>query len=189
MIMRAKLSLGSAVMATIVLAIVASIHAQQAAPTRTQAGTPLTAQDFLDIQQLVARYAYAMDSGADNGFAYADLFTLDGEFVSPTGTIKGREALAAAGRSGFVNGHKPANGVSHFIVNNVVTPSAEGATGKQYVVLVNIGEDDKPGGSFSDVGGHYEDVYVKTSQGWKFKRREFVSMKFERRPPAGNAAR
>jgi hypothetical protein len=187
--MKARMSLGLAGIAMTVLTIVASIHAQQPAPARTQARPQLTAQDYLDIQQLVARYAYAMDSGADNGFAYADLFTPDGEFMAPGGTIRGREALAEAGRSGFVNGHKPAHGVSHFIVNNVVTASAEGATGKQYVVLVNIGEDDKPGGSFSNVGGHYEDVYVKTAQGWKFKRREFVPMKFERRPPAGDAAR
>jgi hypothetical protein len=151
------------------------------ASPRAQIAAKLTAQDYLDIQQLVARYAYAMDSGADNGFAYADLFTADGEFVSPSGTIKGREALAEAGRAGFVNGHKPVLGVSHFIANNVVTPSAQGATGKQYVVLVNIGDTDKPGGSFSDVGGHYEDAYVKTAQGWKFKRREYVPMKFERR--------
>jgi len=159
------------------VASVALVFALGGSP-RAQNAAKLSAQDYLDIQQLVARYAYAMDSGSDNGFAYADLFTADGEFVSPAGTIKGREALAEAGRSGFVNGHKPTTGVSHFIVNNVVTPSAQGATGKQYVVLVNIGENDKPGGSFSDVGGHYEDVYVKTAQGWKFKRREFVPMKF-----------
>ena len=187
--MTAKLSLGSAVIALSAFALVVAIHAQQTTLPRAQAARQLVAQDFLDIQQLVARYAYAMDSGADRGFAYADLFPPDGEFVSPAGTIRGREALAEAGRSGFVNGHKPASGVSHFIVNNVVTPSAEGATGKQYVVLVNIGEDDKPGGSFSDVGGHYEDVYIRTAQGWKFKRREFVPMKFERRPAAGNAGR
>src|SRR5262245_63320914 len=96
---KARASLGSARMAMIVLTIVASLHAQQAAPARTQARPPLTAQDYLDIQQLVARYAYAMDSGADNGFAYADLFTPDGEFVAPGGTIRGREALAEIGRA------------------------------------------------------------------------------------------
>src|SRR5207244_2064064 len=114
MTMKARWSLHLAGTAMIVVAFVTSSHAQQATRAPTAERTQLTAQDYLDIQQLVARYAHAMDSGADNGFAYADLFTLDGEFVSPTGTIRGREALAEAGRSGFVNGHKPANGVSHF---------------------------------------------------------------------------
>jgi hypothetical protein len=153
---------------------------------KTSPRASLTPQDYLDLQQLVNRYAYAMDSAADDGKSYADLFTEDGEFVAPGGTTKGRAGLAELGRAGFVNGHKPANGVAHFIMNHVVEPAPGGASGKAYVVLVNIGEDGKPGGQFSDIGGHYEDQYVKTAQGWKFKRREFVPMKPERRA-AGTA--
>ena len=147
-------------------------------------GPALTPQDYLDIQQLVARYAHAMDTGADNGNAYADLFAADGEFVGPAGpATRGHDALAALGRTGFVDGRKPALGVSHFIMNHVIEPAAGGATGKAYVVLVNIGEGGKPGGEWSNTGGHYEDVYVKTAQGWKFKRREYIPMKSERRAP------
>ena len=170
------------------LAAVGPARAQESgrrAPAKVAALAP---QDYLDIQQLVARYAFALDSGADGGNAYADLFTPDGEFVLPTGPIRGRAALAEFGRSGFVDGHKPANGVSHFIMNHVIDPAPGGASGKEYVVLVNIGEGDKPGGEFSSVGGHYEDAYVKTSRGWKFQRREFIAMKAERRtPPAARA--
>jgi SnoaL-like domain len=150
-------------------------------------GPALTPQDYLDIQQLVARYAHAMDTGADNGNAYADLFAADGEFVGPAGpATRGHDALAALGRTGFVDGRKPALGVSHFIMNHVIEPAAGGATGKAYVVLVNIGEGGKPGGEWSNTGGHYEDAYVKTAQGWKFKRREYIPMKSERRA-AGTA--
>jgi hypothetical protein len=159
------------------LAMVGVAYAQDGARRTSTKAAALTPQDYLEIQQLVARYAYALDTGADNGNAYADLFAPDGEFVLPTGPMKGREALSAFGRSGFVDGHKPANGVAHFIMNHVVEPSPEGATGKEYVVLVNIGEGGKPGGEFSNIGGHYEDVYVKTAQGWRFKRREFIQMK------------
>ena len=35
----------------------------------------LSALDQIEIQQLVWKYAYALDTGADNGYAYADLFT------------------------------------------------------------------------------------------------------------------
>ena len=53
-------------------------------------GGTLTAADYVEIQQLVSRYGYAVDTHADNGYAYADLFTVDGMF----GKTKGRDALA-----------------------------------------------------------------------------------------------
>jgi hypothetical protein len=176
----------SALIAVLATVLAASGHAYA---QKKAAGPALTTQDYLDIQQLVARYAHAMDTGADNGNAYADLFAADGEFVPPTGpATRGHDALAALGRTGFVDGHKPALGVSHFIMNHVIEPAAGGATGKAYVVLVNIGEGGKPGGEWSNTGGHYEDVYVKTAQGWKFKRREYIPMKSERRAPGTPSA-
>jgi hypothetical protein len=42
---------------------------------------PLTTLDIIEIQQLAIRYAYGLDSGADDGHMYADVFTPDGEFV------------------------------------------------------------------------------------------------------------
>jgi hypothetical protein len=165
---------------TLVLGLMAAIVSAQS--NRAPGKTTLTPQDYLDIQQLVSRYAYALDTGADNGYAYADLFAPDGEFVGGPGSTKGREALAGLGRLGFVDGQKPAHGVAHFIMNHMIQPSPEGAVGKQYLVLVNIGEGGKPGGEFSNIGGHYEDVYTKTSQGWRFKRREFIPNRSEPRP-------
>ena len=53
---------------------------------------------------------------------------------------------------------------------------AGGAIGKEYVVLVNFGTDDKPGGEFSTIGGHYEDVYVKTPAGWRCKRPQLTRL-------------
>ena len=135
--------------------------------------TVLTPQDQIDIQQLVARYAFAYDSGADSCFAFADLFTPDGEFVGTRGHAKGRGPLAEYCRGG----HKPTIGISHFIMNHVIEPSTDGATGKQYLVVANIGENNQPGGQWSNTGGHYEDVYAKTAQGWRFKRREFIPVK------------
>jgi hypothetical protein len=174
----------NALLAALVIGLVAGggVLAQK------KAGATLTPQDYLDIQQLVAKYAYAMDTGADNGNAYADLFAADGAFILAAESTRGHDALAALGRSGFVDGHKPATGASHFILNHVIEPAAGGATGKAYVVLVNIGEGGKPGGEWSNTGGHYEDAYVKTTQGWKFKRREYIPMNLERRAPAAAGA-
>jgi hypothetical protein len=142
----------------------------------------LTAQDRLDIQILVSKYAYALDTGADNGYMYADLFAPDGEFVGENGSTKGRDALAGLGRLPFIDGHKPTYGVAHFVMNHVIEPSQQGATGKAYMILVRIGENNQPGGEFSNIGGHYEDVYTKTPQGWRFRRREFIPVKAN--PPA-----
>ena len=145
---------------------------------RGQQTTPkaptLTAMDYVEIKQLVVRSAYAMDTSADNGYAYADLFTPDGEFVRPS--AKGREQLAALARGGT---RGPAY-AHQYLMNHIIQPSTEGAVGKQYVVELDI-NDDPPsrhlngrtewemvgtkGGEVSATGGHYEDVYVKTPQG------------------------
>lgn len=41
----------------------------------------LTALDYIEIRQLASRYAYAVDSGAENGNVYASLFAPDGAFA------------------------------------------------------------------------------------------------------------
>jgi uncharacterized protein (TIGR02246 family) len=133
------------------------------------AAPALTALDYLEIRQLVARYAPAVDAGADGGKVYAALFAADGVFVdSSGGETRGRDALAELARR-FTRGPQSA---FHFIVNHVIEPSADGATGKEYLVQLRIGEGDRPNDIVA--GGRYDDVYVKTSEGWRFKRRQYV---------------
>src|SRR5580692_1300554 len=87
------------------LALLLVLHAQQTKPK------PLTALDYIEIQQLANRYAQAIDTCANNGYDYADLYTPDGKFTDnfteegfgKGGLVRaeGREALArAAGRWG-----------------------------------------------------------------------------------------
>ena len=173
----------NALIAVLAIALAAGGSAYAQKKTTAQVLTP---QDYLDIQQLAARYAHAMDTGADNGNAYADLFAADGEFVGPAGPpTRGHDALAGLGRTGFVDGHKPALGVSHFIMNHVIEPTAEGARGKEYLVQLRMGEGERPNDIFG--GGHYEDLYVKTPDGWRFKQRQFIPS--ERPPPRSAPAR
>ena len=141
-------------------------------PLASVAGKPaasfagLTALDYIEIKQLVSRYAYAVDTGADNGNVYAALFAPDGAFADRMGReTKGREALAALARR---NTRGPQSAF-HFIVNHVIEPTSEGAVGKEYLVQLRIGEGERPNDIFG--GGHYEDVYVKTPEGWRFKTR------------------
>ena len=61
----------------------------------------LTAMDYIQIKQLVNRYAFAVDTGSRNGYDYADLFAPDGVFDSNTrGLTKGRDNLASLARGG-----------------------------------------------------------------------------------------
>src|SRR5437899_5268294 len=121
---------------------------------------PLTTLDMIEIQQLAIRYAYGLDSGADDGHMYADVFTPDGEFVGRQVPLtQGREALARVARS-----VRKANSqyVRHFITNHVIEPSPDGATGKVYLMVVDC-EEGQPSSIY--IGGHYEDVYVRTPEG------------------------
>jgi hypothetical protein len=82
-------------------------------------------------------------------------------------SYKGREALAALARGG----KRGPLYVSHFNTTVIIEPAADGATGKVYVVIVEPGEGGKPGAITN--GGHYQDSYVKTPAGWRFKQRVF----------------
>src|SRR5687767_11024239 len=101
-------------------------HAQQGPTNQVPA---LTAADYIEIQQLVARYAYALDTQAGGGSAYADLFTPDGAFAA----TKGREQLAALARAAQPQRAGPSYTRS-FVANVIINPSPEGATGSQYYV-------------------------------------------------------
>jgi hypothetical protein len=148
----------------------AGAAAQTAAPS---AGLlPLTPMDRIQIEQLIARYAYALDTGGRNGYDYADLFTADGVFVGMNQgqagrSFRGRDTLAALARGGARN----PNFVSHYITNIVVEPTAEGARGREYAIIADLGGNGSKG-TFTH-GGFYEDTYVKTPDGWRFKTRVF----------------
>ena len=137
----------------------------------------LTTQDYIDIQQLVAKYAYAIDNCTNNGYDYADLYTEDGWFAAsrtgrpPANPQGGRERLAAAARGNQKTCEEvPWKGIVHMLVNHVITPTPEGATGKVYLVAVGLDGDPHK----VEAQGHYEDLYVKTSNGWRFKSRLHV---------------
>ena len=143
--------------------------------TRAQQGgakrSTLTAQDYIEIQQLVARYNFALDTCSNNGYDYADLFTADGSYGGPR--AQGREKLAevsGGGSAGCQDKRRlpgPDN-VLHVTSNLVIEPSPEGATGKAYVMEIG-------GGKPSQFVGWFQDVYVKTPDGWRFKTRKHAT--------------
>jgi hypothetical protein len=157
-----------ALAAVALVAVIAPLHAEEKAK-------PLTAMDYLEIQQLNYRYAFALDTCSNHGEDYANLYVDDGVFVVGLNGMefKGHAKLveAAGGPSCARVKNGPVH--SHTTENLVIEASPEGATGKSY--LVYPGDSGKRGDADFDghVGG-YQDVYVRTPKGWRFKSRVHV---------------
>jgi hypothetical protein len=118
----------------------------------------LTAQDLVEIQQLYAKYNWALDSGDSEG--YASTFTPDGVFNTNVGhdaIVKFADTFHAG-----LGSH-----VRHWNTNLMILPSPEGATGQVYLVLVDFAN--KPATIVTSAS--YSDELVKTAQGWRFKKR------------------
>jgi hypothetical protein len=147
---------------------------------RAQAPRPATlaAGDYIEIQQLVARYPYAVDMHGGDGSAYAALFTPDGSFGTQA---KGTAQLAALAAKTNTDRSGPAF-TRHFVTNVVIKPSPEGATGRSYLVALDIAEGGKPTTILH--GGRYDDVYVRTPQGWQIKSRTYVRSEIGPQPAA-----
>jgi len=163
--------------ALVVIVFVAAISSSLA---RAQAPAPaapreLTALDYIEIQQLVAKYAKAIDTCSNNGYDYADLFTPDGAFIpsfdgKPGTPVQGRERLAevsGGGSRGCKNVGWIQQGVRHLYVNHIITPTAEGATGTVDMLMIGLGGDPNK----IQYDGYYEDTYARTARGWRFKQR------------------
>ncbi|MEP7305259.1 MAG: nuclear transport factor 2 family protein [Acidobacteriota bacterium] len=146
---------------------------------RTPAAPGLTALDYIEIQQLVSKYPWAIDNCTNNGYDYADLYVSDGMFMnslSPNRWV-GRDRLAEAAGGG-PRGCKKLTDASnanrtHTIGNLVIEPSIEGAIGRSYLIYPGVEGGHSDPQHAGHVGG-YQDVYVKTSQGWRFKSRVHV---------------
>lgn len=143
-----------------------------------------TALDYQEISRLVNRYAYGIDTCGNNGYDYANLFTEDGVFIdrftdegfSAGGRVlaRGREALATliGGGSRRCETKLPWTDWSHLMLNHEITPTADGANGRVYLVQLDMSGP----GTVARHGG-YEDVYVRTSEGWRIASRTHVRNK------------
>jgi hypothetical protein len=156
-------------MLAVLLLLAPAAFAQKAGPAS------LTALDYIQIQQLAAKYARAIDTCSNNGYDYADLYTPDGYFAPSmngkvVGKFQGREKLAevsGGGSQGCKNVPWIKEGVHHIYVNHIITPAADGATGTVDMLMIGLGGNPNR----IEYDGYYEDVYAKTPQGWRFKSR------------------
>jgi hypothetical protein len=140
-----------------------------------------TALDYQEITQLINRYAYGIDTCANNGYDYADVFTPDGVFIDKNSDAgfkaggrvlaKGREALATlvGGGSRGCKTKLVWTDWSHLMLNHEIMPTPQGARGRIYLVQMGM----KGPGTIERHGG-YEDIYVRTAGGWRIQSRTHV---------------
>ncbi len=125
----------------------------------------LSTADRLEIEQLYAKYNHAIDFG--DGAGWANTFTADGSFDQGRGEpMVGTEALSA-----FASGFPAMVKGRHWINNLVVEQSSSGASGKCYLMLMNLAAE---GGPAPMVTAVYHDELTNGSDGWRFSARKVV---------------
>lgn len=149
---------------SVVLLGTGALWAQQPKPAQA-AG--LKTEDYVEIQQLYARYAHALDAFEREGAGWAETFTADGIFNK---TTIGYDALVQ-----FAKTWRSDRGgafLQHWNNQLVITPTAGGARGSAYMMLVD--RHTQPP-SIRQVY-EYDDELVRTNAGWRFKSRSFVQL-------------
>ena len=146
---------------------------------QAQKKASLTPIDYEEIRALYSRYVYGYDTG--DAKMVASVFASDATLVIGGKTIgDSRDKITA--------GIKPRIGVSgmrHIPTNILIEPSAEGAKGMQYLMLMNFADGKMPSVTS---GGVYNDLIVKTAEGWRFKRREVTWFSAPPAPPSSAAS-
>jgi hypothetical protein len=120
--------------------------------------------DRAAIQDLLHLYCFHMDEGRFTELSA--LFAADGEWIAPYRSARGPAAIAA-----WLTQSVPATPRRmHYVMNSVIAVTGDEATAKSnYLVMVEV-----PDGPVPSVCGTYVDVLVRTSEGWRFRRRELI---------------
>ena len=135
---------------------------------RSEGAAPkLTGADLAEIQNLYAQYNQGWDFRDVE--LYLSAYTDDGVFTTGAGEpYAGKKALREYLTTAFaksVNGNATHNNTSIHI-----TATPEGAKGRGYWYVINVLAQPPV---FMGTG-HYNDTFVKTSDGWKIKTRTSV---------------
>lgn len=133
-------------------------------PADNQPPHTLTAADRLEIHELLARYAWSLDTGDEEGFI--GCFAPDAELVwdafAEAGCWRGHAALRRF--IAWFRARPESAGRQHHVSNVIVDATPDGARARSYV-LVALGCGDGP--HRLHVMGHYEDACTRQAQGWR----------------------
>lgn len=141
------------------------------------------AQDRAQIEDLQARYLFAMNFGDFD--TYASTFAEDGVLDWARGTVTGRDAIREEAEelwrlfSGIADGKEPSVKRRHFIASQVMDIDGDTATGRAYWFEFDV---EGPGHApYVLAYGHYEDEMRKIDGRWYFSRRAIYNEVLEGR--------
>ncbi len=161
------------------LSALAALVLVAAVPARAEVEyAPSYAQDRAEIEDLLARYLFAIDYF--DWDAYVATFAEDGELEFASGTSKGRDAIRAAvtrfsegiGRFYHTADGKPAK-LRHIILQTAIRVEGDRAWSRsQWLEMANHGPNDEPKiGTY----GIYEDELVRVDGRWLFAKRRVLN--------------
>ncbi len=135
------------------------------------------------IERACAKLAIAFTNHVDNrrADAAAEVFAVDGEFERRGETLAGREAIRATLKA------RPATMLSRHLCANLAIDVIDENNAKGVVSFAvymhNFAEGEEGAAPLRDAEaiGEYHDVYVRTSEGWRIKRRN-TTVAFRRQP-------
>lgn len=130
--------------------------------------TELSASDRLEIHELMARYAWSLDTGDED--AFVQCFGSAGELVWDVFETPGIWRGAAALRRfiGYFRQRPESAGRQHHVTNLIVSAAASGAIARSYVAVA-LRQGDGP--HRLHVMGYYEDELVRENGHWRIARR------------------
>jgi len=125
--------------------------------------TPL--EDKEAIRELFSEYCFRMDE-----FRFTELgelFATDGEWIAPYARARGPAEIAAL----MTRNIPPEPRRKHFIMNSLIRLDGDRAMARtSYLVVLQAAG----AGLVPSVAGTYEDVLVRTPDGWRFHERRLV---------------
>ena len=129
---------------------------------------PLSGQDYEEIKALYARYNQGSDfRDAElflSAFAQDAVMTRGGRDIVGMDALRADRAERYQGKTGDV-GRRHMNG------SYLITPTEDGATARTYYLLLDVTTRQPT----MVASGYYEDVFVRTSGGWRIQHRTLLS--------------
>ena len=150
----------------VLLSLVAGIGWSYTRQQASSANAGLTGQDYAEIMQLFGRYNQGTDFR--DAALWLSAFSADAVFQPGANAEEyvGQEALAEWRQQNFA-ARPPERQSRHWNSSWVITPTPGGAKGRAYYLLVDVSS----GTPVVQGSGYYDDLYVKTADGWRIKER------------------
>ena len=126
-----------------------------------------SAENILQIMNLYARYAHAIDSG--DGKTWAECYTIDGRYSSSTfGECSGRENLCIFAGEHFRRWVELGIQTRHWNNQVLLQQTLEGVAGSVYVMLLGVKSGENPRILLQTV---YTDQLVREDGSWRLRSR------------------